>query len=88
MALLALEQALARANSILNGPRTSTTLEIRATRGGSFDVALEFKQVFDSATQVFSGDFFSSAANLKELFRVPAVLLAEEESGYSLLSNG
>ena len=66
-ALLALGQAFERANSILNGDRASISLEIRATAEGSFDVALVLKQLFDRAVDAFSGDFVSSAANMKEL---------------------
>ena len=66
-ALLALGQAFERANSILNAERASVSLEIRATAEGSFEIALVLKQLFDTAVDAFSGDFVSSAANMKEL---------------------
>jgi len=66
-ALLALGQAFERANSILNGDRASISLEIRATTEGSFEIALTLKQLFDGVVDAFSGDFISSAANMKEL---------------------
>lgn len=66
-ALLALGQAFDRANSLLNSDRASVTLEIRATRQGSFEILLILKQLFDGASTFLSHDFISSAANIKNL---------------------
>lgn len=67
-ALLALGQAFDRANGLLNGPSATVSLDIRATRDGSFEIALLLKQLYDGGVSVFSGDFVNSAANIKELF--------------------
>jgi hypothetical protein len=75
-ALLALGQAFDRANSILNGDRASMSLEIRATQAGSFEIGLLLKQLYDQGISAFSGDFITSAANIKELFFGGAVVTA------------
>lgn len=67
-AVLGLDQVLQRANALLNGDRAFIALEITGTARGSFEVLLDLKQYFDGAIGVFSGDFFSALANLKELF--------------------
>ncbi len=70
-ALLALGQAFDRANAILNGSRMSISLDIRATSDGSFQIHLVLQQVqqaLEQAAEFFNNDFFSSAANIKELF--------------------
>lgn len=67
-ALLALEQAFSRANSILNGERAALLLEVRANTAGSFEIELLLRQAYENAVGAFSGDFVTSAANIKELF--------------------
>ncbi len=67
-ALLALGQAFDRANGLLNGNRAAVSLEIKATQPGSFEIALLLKQLYEQGVGAFSGDFVSSALNLKELF--------------------
>lgn len=67
-ALLALGQAFDRANGIFNGNLASVSLEVRATQPGSFEIALLLRTLYDQTTGIFSGDFVTSAANLKELF--------------------
>ena len=66
-ALLALGQALDRANALLNGDRASISLSIRATRPGSFEISLLLQQLLEGASDVLTGDFFTSAANLTEV---------------------
>ena len=66
-ALLALGQAFDRANSLLNGDRASSTLSIRATRPGSFEISLVLQQLLEGASDILTGDFFTSAANLTEI---------------------
>ena len=65
--LLALGQAFDRANSLLNGDRASIALSIRATRPGSFEIALVLEQLLQGASDVLTGDLFTSAANLTEI---------------------
>ena len=63
-ALLALGQAFERANGLLNGGSASVSLSIRATRPGSFEVALFLEQVLEGTGDVLTHDLFSSAADL------------------------
>ena len=66
-ALIALGQAFERANELINGNATSVSLNFRATRPGSVEVALSLDQLLQGASDVLSGNFFSSAAILLEL---------------------
>ena len=66
-ALLALGQAFDRANVLLNGDRANISLSIRATRPSSFEISLLLQQLLTGATDILSGDLFTSAANLTEL---------------------
>ena len=66
-ALLALGEAYERANAILNRDRARVSLQIRATQQGSFEIALILQQVYNEAATLLSGDFITSATNLKEL---------------------
>lgn len=66
-ALLALGEVYTRANAILNGDRSSVTLNFRATNRGSFDVLLALAIVSGPLLNFLSGQLVTSAANLKEL---------------------
>lgn len=66
-ALLALGDMFNRANGILNGERASISLHIRATKPGSFELALLLLQLYHGTTGILAGDFITSAANLKQL---------------------
>ena len=66
-ALLALGQAFDRANVLLNGNRASISLNILATRPGSFEVGLLLHQELEGASAVLAGGFLASAADLTEL---------------------
>lgn len=66
-ALIALGQAFDRANSLLNGDRASISLNIRATRPGSFEIALILDQILQGASDILAGEFLTDAATLTEL---------------------
>ena len=65
--LIALGQALDRANSLLNGDQATISLNIRATRPACFEVGLVLQQLVRGADDILSGDFFTNAATLIEL---------------------
>ncbi|MDA0734767.1 MAG: hypothetical protein O2909_08055 [Chloroflexi bacterium] len=67
-ALLAFGQAFERANSLLNGERAVINPRIRATQPGSFELWLLLTQLYQESTEFLSGDFITSASNLKQLF--------------------
>ena len=64
-ALQALGQMFELSNRVLNGDNTTVSLKIRSTQPGSFEILLFLAQVYHTSTTVFSGDFFTSAANLR-----------------------
>lgn len=66
-ALLALGEAFDRANSLLNGDKATVSLEVKATVQGCFEIQLLLKQLIDNAGAFLSGDFVTSAVNLKEI---------------------
>jgi hypothetical protein len=66
-ALLALGQAFDRTNVLLNGDRAAVRLSIRATRPGSFEIVLFLQQLLDGASDILTGDYFTSAANLTDV---------------------
>lgn len=66
-ALIALGQAFDRANSLLNGNRSTISLNIRATRPASFELVLVLQQVLQGASDILDGQFLTKAAVLTEL---------------------
>lgn len=67
-ALLSASQLIDRANFLMNGDRATIKLEVRALDSGSFEIWLEMSQsLYEQAAQFLTGDFVTSALNLKEL---------------------
>ena len=67
-ALLSVGQLFDEANRVLNGDRTSVKLQVKAHAPGSFEILLELYQTIGSqVSQFLTGDFVTSALNLKEL---------------------
>jgi hypothetical protein len=67
-ALLSIGQLFDEANRALNGEKTSVKLQVKAHEAGSFEIVLELYQTFGSqVSQFLTGDFVTSALNLKEL---------------------
>lgn len=75
-ALLSLGQLFDEANRVLNGDKTSVTLQIKANEQGSFEILLNLHQAFgEHVLQFLSGDFVTSVINLKELVLLGGGLL-------------
>jgi hypothetical protein len=67
-AMLSLGQLFDETNRVLNGDKVTIRLHVSATSEGSFEIAFEAIQGFASQVGDFlTGDFVSSALNLKEL---------------------
>lgn len=67
-ALLSVGQLFDEANRVLNGDKTSVKLQVKAHEPGSFEILLELYQTIGSqVSQFLTGDFVTSALNLKEL---------------------
>jgi hypothetical protein len=67
-ALLSVGQLFDEANRVLNGDRTSVKLQVKAHAPGSFEILLELYQTIGSqVSQFLTGDFVTSALNLKDL---------------------
>lgn len=74
-ALLALADLFREANHVLHPDESSVSLEIEATRDGSFDIGLVLV-FFAGATSVLSSDPTTGIVNLKELVVGPYGLLS------------
>lgn len=67
-ALLSIGQLFDEANRVLNGDKVSIKLQVKAQREGSFEIWFEAVQTICSQISGFlTGDFVTSALNLKEL---------------------
>lgn len=64
-ALLALGQLFDRSNELLNGRTASVSLNIRATRSGSFDLLLQLSQIADVAVDMLTSGIVTAAVNLQ-----------------------
>ena len=67
-ALLSLGQLFDESNRVLNGDKASVKLQVKAHESGSFEILFDLYQTFGSQiSQFLSGEFVTSALNLKEL---------------------
>lgn len=67
-ALMSLGQLFDEANRVLNGDKVSIKIQVKAHQAGSFEILFEAVQSISSQLSSFlTGDFVSSALNLKEL---------------------
>lgn len=67
-ALLSLGKLFDEANRVLNGEKVSIKVQVKAHQAGSFEILFEAVQTISSQLSCFlTGDFVTSALNLKEL---------------------
>lgn len=67
-ALLSLGQLFDEANRVLNGDKVSVKVQVTAQKSGSFQIDFEAIQtIYSQLSGFLTGDFVSSALNLKEL---------------------